>query len=227
MTAADTLSTTLVHAVRPASAPEGAKPPALILLHGRGTNENDLLELADYLDPRFFIISVRAPYPFEGVGGAFTWFDLQGIGRPDVGQFMESYRRLVQFIADVKQKYPVDPDRIFLLGFSMGSMMALSVALSKPQLVRGVVAHSGYIPESIPLKFVWDQLRGLSLFVAHGIDDPVLPIAMGRRAHELLSTTEADLTYREYPIPHTISEESIADIGTWFQKVLDVPRDMK
>ncbi len=223
----DRISTTLVHKVRQPATSGLTKSPALILLHGRGTNEDDLLGLADFLDPRFFIISARAPYRSEEGLGSYTWFGLQEIGKPDPEQFAEAYRHLVQFIEDVKTGYPVDPARVFLLGFSMGSIMSFAVALTQPNAVRGIVAHSGYIPESVSLQFAWTQLASLSVFVAHGLLDPVIPIQKARRAQELLSKTGADLTYKEYPIPHTISEESLADLSQWLQKKLDVPADMK
>jgi phospholipase/carboxylesterase len=223
----DRISTTLVHKIRPPATSGSTKPPAVIFLHGRGTNEDDLLGLADFLDPRFFIISARAPYRYdEGMGG-YTWFGLQEIGKPDPQQFSEAYHHLAQFISDVKSGYSVDPDRVFLLGFSMGSIMSFALALTQPNLVRGIVAHSGYIPESVSLQFAWTQLASLSVFVAHGLHDPIIPIQKARRAQELLSKTGADLTYKEYPIPHTFSEESLADLSQWLQKKLDVPADMK
>jgi phospholipase/carboxylesterase len=223
----DRISTTLVHKVRPPAASVSTKSPAVILLHGRGTNEDDLLGLADYLDPRLFIISARAPFRFDEGGNSYTWFGLQEIGKPDPQQFSDAYGFLLRFIEDVKAGYPVDPTNVFLLGFSMGSIMSFAVGLTRPGTVRGIVAHSGYIPETVSLQFAWRELAALSLFVAHGIHDPVIPIEKARRAHELLSKTSADLTYREYPIPHTISEESLADLSRWLQKKLDVPADMK
>jgi phospholipase/carboxylesterase len=223
----DRISTTLVHKVRPPATSGTTKAPALILLHGRGTNEDDLLGLADFLDPRFFIVSARAPYRFEDGASGYTWFGLKEIGSPDPQQFEESYRFLMQFIEDVKTGYPVDPDRVFLLGFSMGSIMSYAVALTKPDLVRGIVAHSGYIPEHASLQFSWTQLASLSVFVAHGLHDPIIPIQKARRTRELLLQTGADLTYKEYPIGHTISEESLSDLSQWLEKKLDVPADMK
>jgi phospholipase/carboxylesterase len=221
----ESIKTTLLHKVLPSSALREERQPALILLHGRGTNEDDLLGLAEYLDPRFFIVSARAPFPFPY--GGFAWYQILEVGTPDPRQFDESYRRLSQFVEDVKAKYPVDPDRVFLLGFSMGSIMSLALSLTKPGAFKGVVAHSGYVPENTSLRFRWDELTGLGLFVAHGTEDPVIPIEFGRRASELLSKTQADLTYREYPIGHTISEESLSDFSAWLRKKLDVPRDMK
>lgn len=221
------ITTTLIHKIRPPAKTGPEKTPVLVLLHGRGTNEDDLLGLVDYLDPRFFIISARAPYRFQEGFGGYTWYDLRDIGSPDLQQFDESYRRLIQFLADIKTGYPVDGDRIFLLGFSMGSVMSFAAALTVPGLVRGIVAHSGYIPENTNLSFTWNQLHGLSVFVGHGIDDPVISIEYGRRALELLKQTSADVTYKEYPIPHTISEQSLADLSDWLQKKLAVPADMK
>ena len=221
------ISTTLIHKIRPPAATGAEKPPVLVLLHGRGTNEDDLLGLVDFLDPRFFIISVRAPYRFQEGFGGYTWYDIRDIGSPVLTQFDESYRKLIQFLTDVKTGYPVDGDRMFLLGFSMGSVMSFAAALTVPGLVRGIVAHSGYVPENTNLSFAWSELKGLSLFIAHGIQDPVIPIEHGRRAQTLLKQTSADVTYNEYPIPHTISEQSLSDLSDWLQKKLAVPADMK
>ena len=221
------ISSTLVHKIRQPGGAHAGNHPVLLLLHGRGTNEDDLLSLADYLDPRFFIVSVRAPFKFEEGFGGYTWYDLQGIGTPHPEQFSESYERLTQFVSDVRENYPVDPQRMFMLGFSMGSIMSLALSLTKPELIRGVVAHSGYIPENTSLKFAWDRLQNLSLFVAHGVDDPVIPVHLGRRAQDLLSKTQADLTYKEYPIPHTMSEQSVSDLADWLREKLAIPAGIK
>ena len=221
------ISSTLVHKIRPPAGLAGVKHPALILLHGRGTNEDDLLGLADSLDPRFFIISVRAPFKFDQTFGGYTWYDMHDIGTPYPQQFEESYNRVLQFVLDVKRQYPVDVTRVFLLGFSMGSIMSFALSLTKPELVRGIVAHSGYIHENTSLKFAWDRLQHVSFFVAHGVDDSVIPVHFARRAHELLSKTQADVTYTEYPIPHSISEQSLGDLSVWLQKKLAAPGDME
>jgi phospholipase/carboxylesterase len=190
------------------------------MLHGRGANEDDLLGLAEYLDDRFFIVSPRAPFPFEW-GGGFTWYEVIEVGSPEPKMFTESYSKLSQFLDDVVKGYPIDPERIFLLGFSMGTMMAYSVLLTKPELIAGVVANSGYVPEETDLKFQWNKLHGKSLFIAHGIDDPVISVQLGRRAKELFSKTQADVTYKEYSMAHQISEESLSDFSHWLTERLD------
>lgn len=215
----NTITSTLTHKIIPPYARTSARPPALIMLHGRGANENDLLGLSEFLDERLFFIAPRAPFDFQ-FGAGFTWYNILEIGKPEPVMFGESYRRLSEFIEDVKKGYPVDPGRIFLLGFSMGTIMSFALALTQPGVVRGVVANSGYIPEDTDLTFQWDKLAGTSFFVAHGIDDPVIPVSYGRRAKFLLEHAGADFIYREYEMVHQIGEESLNDIAKWLSKML-------
>ncbi|MCI0708362.1 MAG: alpha/beta fold hydrolase [Ignavibacteriae bacterium] len=219
------VQSSLIHKViEPAG--DGQPPyPTLILLHGRGTNEDDLLGLAPYLDPRFLIISARAPFQFSM--GGWTWYEILEVGSPHPRQFQESYNKLVQFLADLKQHYPVDPSKIFFLGFSMGTVMSFAMALTKPQEIAGVIAHSGYAPENTHLNFTMEKLQNTSFFVAHGVRDPVIPVHFGRRAKELLSSANADLTYREYPIAHQISEESLSDLSSWLRQRLEALQQKK
>jgi phospholipase/carboxylesterase len=212
------IQSTLVHKVVHPQTDQKPPFPTLLLLHGRGTNEDDLLSLVPYLDPRLFVLSVRAPFPFPY--GGWTWYDLLDVGSPHPPQFEESYNHLVQFLADAKRHYPVDPHQVFLLGFSMGTVMAYALSLTKPGEIAGVVAHSGYVPENSSLTFAWDQLTNTGFFVAHGAYDPVIPVQFGRRAHELLAGANADVTYREYPIAHHISEESLEDFAVWLKQRL-------
>lgn len=205
----------LLHKIAPHESATRQLSPTLILLHGRGANEDDLLGLVPYLDPRFLVIAARAPFRFP-YGGA-TWYETLSTGLPQQDQFGESYERLVQFVRDVKEHYPVDPERLFFLGFSMGAVMSYAFALTFPQEVNGIVAHSGYVPEETSLVFEWKKLKGKGFLVAHGTEDPLIGVQFGRRAKELLEKTEADLTYREYPIQHSMSEESVNDCSSWLQ----------
>jgi phospholipase/carboxylesterase len=215
------IETSLIHTILPPRKTEGEKSPALILLHGRGTNEYDLLGLSEYFDDRFFFISARAPFNFQ-LGGGFTWYDILDVGRAEPKMFAESYKRLTQFHHDVKKNYPIDPSKIFYLGFSMGTMMSYAFSLTNPNEVRGVVANSGYIPEETELKFQWNQLNGVSFFVAHGVYDPVIPVEFGRRSRVLLEKAKADLFYREYEMAHQITEESLRDIAKWLSEKSEI-----
>jgi phospholipase/carboxylesterase len=213
------IKTSLIHQVAPFDESQTGLHPTLILLHGRGANEDDLLGLVPYLSPQLLCIAPRAPLDFTN--GGYTWYELREVGSPNLDQFNRSYDLLVQFLEDVEKQYPVDPRQIFLLGFSMGTVMAYSLALTKPEKIRGVVAHSGYVPENTSLQLHWNNLSNTSFFVAHGIYDPVIPIQYGRKANELLTKSKADLVYREYPIQHQISDDSLRDLSTWLNGRLE------
>ena len=216
------VQTSLIHQLAPFDETRRGPHPTIVLLHGRGANEDDLLGLVPYLDPRFLCVAPRAPYRFGN--GGHTWYDLREVGSPESEQFEESYSKLSQFLDDIQEHYPVDPKRTFLLGFSMGTVMSYSLALTKPERIRGVVAHSGYVPEHSSLPFKWDLLSGTEFFIAHGIHDPVIPVAFGRRANTLLSATAALVVYREYPIQHQISQDSLHDLSEWLAIRVDSPR---
>ena len=213
------IKTTLTHLIAPFDEKHAGLHPTLVLLHGRGANEEDLLGLVPYLSPRLLCIAARAPFEFGN--GGYTWYDLREVGSPNTDQFMHSYELLAQFLEDIQKHYPVDPQKMILLGFSMGTVMAYSLALTKPEKINGVIAHSGYIPVDTPLRFKLESLAGTSFFVAHGIYDPVIPIEFGRKANELLTKTNAPLVYREYPIQHQISDDSLRDLGNWLARRLE------
>jgi phospholipase/carboxylesterase len=209
---------TLLHQVR---LPErsAATHPTVVMLHGRGADEEDLLGLSSFLDDRLLILSPRAPFPFPN--GGYTWYDADAVGSADPATFSESYEKLVSFVRDAFSNYPIDPARLFLFGFSMGSVMAFALGLTKPQLFRGVVANSGYIPETSKLDFRWDELAGVEFLITHGTEDSIVPVMLGRRADKLLNARHARYTYREYPMGHQISDESLADVSAWIRQRID------
>lgn len=213
------IETSLHHIIHVPDGQNTAKRPALIMLHGRGADEQDLFGLTDYLDDRLFVISARAPYQFQ-YGGGFTWYDMLEIGKPELKMFSNSYRKLNQFLDDVKKSYPVDPLKIFLFGFSMGTIMSYALALTEPGEFAGVIANSGYIPEDAGLTLQWNKIGATSFFVAHGIQDPIIPVSMGRRARFLLEQANAQLVYKEYPMAHQISEQSLSDMAEWLSEHL-------
>jgi phospholipase/carboxylesterase len=214
----------LVHVARPPAAPASGpdRPPLLLLLHGVGSHEGDLMTLAPYLDPRFYIVSARAPNTLAP--GSYAWFHVQFTPQGPVINPEEAERsrlRLLDFIGELVETYGVDPAGVYIMGFSQGAIMGLSLGLTRPDRLAGLVAHSGRIlPEIRPIMASPDALRGLPVFVAHGTADAVLPIHHGRASRELLSTLPVDLTYREYPMGHEISAESLGDVAAWLSERL-------
>ncbi len=174
--------------------------------------------LAPYLDPRFFLVSVRAPFAFPY--GGYTWYDVGTVGTPEPGMFQESFSRLTTFVQDALKGYPIDPGRLCLFGFSMGTVMSYALSLTHPEFIRAVAANSGYVPEGTDLTFRWNDLAGTEFFITHGTHDEVIPVEMGHRARDLFRSSRAPYTYHEYPMGHQISEESLADVSGWLTRIL-------
>jgi phospholipase/carboxylesterase len=213
----------LFHQVAPPKGGLGSKPPLLLLLHGYGANEDDLFSLAPYLDGRFMIVSARGPVVLQPM--SYAWFNLgftpQGIiVNPEE---VESSRRTIhKFLGEIVEAYDCDPKAVYLMGFSQGAMMSLSVALSYPGSASGVVAMSGRVlPHTIDQIADKDTLTGLPIFVAHGSRDMLIPIDHGRDARAKLSQLPVELTYREYDMGHEVSYDSLRDIAEWLKERLN------
>jgi phospholipase/carboxylesterase len=214
------IESTLFHVVAAPRAATTLVHPTLILLHGRGADEEDLLGLSSYLDKRFLILSVRAPFPFDYSGG-FTWYDIDEVGMPEPGKFKSSYDMLSTFVGDALAHYPICKKQLYLLGFSMGTVMSYALALTQPTLFRGVVANSGYVAEGTHLAYQWNQLANTDFLVTHGTNDPVIPVQLARRAKELLEAAHARYEYQEYQMAHQISEESLRYVSAWLTRHID------
>lgn len=139
----------------------------------------------------------------------------------DEATFRQSYGTLDRFLDEVVTAYKIDPRRLFLLGFSMGTIMAYAIALTKPEKVRGVVAQSGFAAELPYLDYRWQSLKGCSFFAVHGTQDTVIPVSMAQRTARLFAASNAPFLYREYSMGHQISGESLGDIAAWLSEVID------
>jgi phospholipase/carboxylesterase len=194
-----------------------AEPHAcVVLLHGRGSNEQDLFGLVSELPRQPLVVSVRAPHPFPF--GGWYWYELdERDGRPDEATLKSSLETLRDFVKDLPSRYPIDPARVFLLGFSQGALMSGCLTLAEPSLIRGTVMLSGYLPAEIPLAIDAPGVKGKALFLAHGSYDNVLPVVMGRQARMRLEDLQVDVEYHEYAMDHQVVMDEIADLRRWFE----------
>jgi len=213
----------LVHLVVAPRSPS-ARPPLLLLLHGIGADEEDLLPLVPSLDPRFLAISVRAPQQAEPSG--HRWFALDWTVAPpraDPAEIAASRDLLGRFVEEATAAYGADPARVFLFGFSQGSIMGLSLLLARPELVRGVVAHSGRLVRLPGPEPTREALARAEVLLLHGADDEVLPAELGRKAYQLLeSLLGPRVAHREFAgLGHGISEESLAEAARWLAARLE------
>ncbi len=205
---------------------EGCRPPLLLLLHGVGSNEEDLFGLTPYLDGRFLVLSLRAPFVLGA--GAYGWFNIEFTPRglvADIEQAKRSLEMLPVFVEEAVAAYEADGRRVYLGGFSQGAMMSLALMLTRPEMVAGVAAMSGRLPAQVlerpPDR---DALDGMPVIVTHGTYDPVLPVENGRAARDFLQALPVELTYREYPMGHEVSMESLRDVTAWLGNSLDTAR---
>lgn len=169
--------------------------PVLVLLHGVGGNERNLLALVDALDPRFAVVSVRGPLQIGPDGFAFfnVRFTPEPIPNPDEAE--ASRVALINLLPRLLREHGFDPARVFLLGFSQGAIIGASVTLSRPELVAGLVMLSGRIlPEARPTFTSTEPLRQTNVFVAHGVHDTKLGIHHGRASQTLLTDLGVPLT---------------------------------
>jgi len=209
----------LVHRVRrPAVEDPAGRPPVLVLLHGVGSDERDLLSLAPMLDPRLLVLSVRSPLRLEQ--GGYGWYRLAFTPRGpqiDEAQAAAGLETLAEFVRAVPAAYGAPPDRVFLAGFSQGAIMSLALLLTEPELVAGAALMSGRLLPAVRERIARPESRlaGKPVVAVHGLYDQVLPISDGRAIREVLSSLPVELTYREFPMAHEISEESFAVVRDW------------
>ncbi len=196
---------------------EGGPPhPGLLLLHGRGADEYDLLGLGPDLDPRLFTVSARAPVE---MWGGYHWYMPGEMGRDQPG--FERALGLVQaFVAELPGIYPIDPAKLVVAGFSQGAVLACALALSRPGLMAATAMLSGCLPAHRGFSVEEKPIAGHRIFVGHGTQDPGMRIEMGREARDYLASAGASVDYHEYPMGHQVSLDELHDLRRWLQGVL-------
>ncbi|THF85560.1 alpha/beta hydrolase [Deinococcus sp. KSM4-11] len=198
--------------------------PLLVLLHGVGGNERNLLPVADALDPRFAVLSVRGPLQVSPDGFAFFNVRFTPEPVPNAEEAEASRTALIDVLPRLVQEQGLDPQRVFLLGFSQGAIIGASVTLSRPDLVAGLVMLSGRIlPEARSTFAPAHALGEAPVFVAHGRQDAKLGIHHGRASRALLSDLGATFTYREYDMGHEITAQELSDVNAWLESRLAPP----
>jgi len=194
------------------------KNPVLILLHGYGSNEEDLFSFATELPQEYYVISVRAPYDLQPYGHAWyaIHFDADENKFSDNEQAKESLALIASFIDEIVKQYPIDTKNVTLIGFSQGAILSYATALTYPEKIAKVVALSGYfnqdiLPEVIDTKVI----SHLKFFVSHGTVDQVIPVDWARKAKPALENLGLEVEYQEYPIGHGVSPKNFFDFKNW------------
>lgn len=194
------------------------KNPLLLLLHGYGSNEEDLFSFATELPEEYYVVSARAPY--ELGYGSYAWyainFDADENKFSDINQAKQSRDLIAIFIDELIENYSIDATNITLIGFSQGSILSYAVALSYPEKIQRVVAMSGYLNiEMAKLGYEKNDFSNLKIFSSHGTVDQVVTVEWARKAAPVLHQLGIDVVYKEYPIGHGISPQNFYDFKNW------------
>ncbi len=196
-----------------------AHPPLLILLHGVGGNQADLFSFANQLPDDFLVISAQAPIPLGG--NRFAWYQVDfSTGKPVFNFEQEENSRniIIHFIEELKEKYEVNANEVYLCGFSQGAIMSYSVALTRPDLVKGIACMSGRLLEEIKSQIVAkEKLSHLKIYISHGSTDSTLPIQYAVNANVFLQTLGLAPTFKQYNAGHTINNEMLKDLLDWLK----------
>ncbi|GAA3589113.1 alpha/beta fold hydrolase [Flavivirga amylovorans] len=205
----------LHHIIRKSSLTENA--PLLIMMHGYGSDENDLFSFASELPEDLFIISVKAPYPMQPYGNA--WYAINfdaGKGKwNDKEQAVQSRDLISRFIDEAIEAYPVNKDNVSLLGFSQGSILSYAVALTYPEKVKNIIALSGYVyKEIIPQDSAKDYSH-LSFYCSHGSVDQVIPVDWARQTAPFLNSLNIKHQYSEFPVGHGVAPQNFHEFKNW------------
>ncbi len=197
------------------------KAPLLIMLHGYGSDENDLFSFASELPKELFIISVKAPYALQPFGNAWFAinFDNENGKWSDHDQAIQSRDTLAVFIDEVCEAYPVDSENVTLLGFSQGTILSYAVALTYPDKVKNIIALSGYFNKDIMPDNIHDtDYSKLDFYCSHGSVDQVIPIAWARKTPAILDSLKIKYKYSEFPVGHGVAPQNFYELREWLKE---------
>jgi phospholipase/carboxylesterase len=189
----------------------------LVLHHGRGTSEQDLLPLADVLDPerRLHVVAPRGPLELPGWPG-HHWYAVPRVGYPDPDTFTASYRALAELHDTLWDRTGIGPERTVLGGFSMGTVMSYALGLGPDRPPpAGILAFSGFIPTLDGWEPDLSRSAQTRVLIAHGRNDPVIGVEFARRARELLAGAGFELDYRESDAAHNIDPPDVDRAVRW------------
>ena len=190
------------------------KNPLILLLHGYGSNEEDLFSFASELPDNYYVISARAPYPVPPYGHAWyaIHFDADANKFSDDEEAKASRELIVKFIDELIATYPIDPKQVNLVGFSQGAILSYAIGLSYPTKVNKVVALSGYFnPNILKEDFNKQDLSTVKFFASHGTVDQVIPIEWARKTPDILKSLQVSCEYKEYPVGHGVHPLNFKD----------------
>ncbi len=207
----------LIHITRKPTVKTENKPPLILLLHGYGSNEEDLFSFAEELPAHYYIISVRAPIEMQPYGNA--WYhisiDENGVKSSDNEGAIIARDLIAQCIDDAAKEFNIDPFNVTLLGFSQGTILSYAVALTYPEKVKNVIGLSGYINEEIIEVRSNPSYRHLNIYNSHGTVDQVIPLEAAQKTPGYLKNLGIESTLSTFPVGHGVHPTNFYEFKEW------------
>lgn len=201
----------------PGNRVEGKKYPVIFTLHGIGYNERYMLDLVEELKEEAILIGIRGDLTYES---GYAYYYLKGYGNPDRELFDSSIEKLKNFIEYASNTYPIDLNSRYLIGFSQGAILSMSLALLLGHSIKGIIPMNGYIPEFIKEASSVESISHLSVFLCQGATDPIFPLKVGQESFDYLREHAGSVKYTIYPTAHKISFNNQQDIVVWLRQEL-------
>lgn len=204
------------------SVPKNTNPssryPVIYLLHGMGSDEEDIFSLFESLKDRFILIAIRGPLQR---GNGYTYYDLLRLGYPDIDSFESILSALKQKTQLAQSTYPIDPERQFFAGFSQGAILSMSMAIRYGSAFKGIAALHGYVPQHVSAEKIAD-LEAVHVLITHGETDELFSAAIGKANETFFKDCSPLVSFKSYPHGHWVSEAEQTDVLAWFDAF--VPR---
>lgn len=197
--------------------PKGEARLTLLALHGRGSNPDDMLGLAPYFGESVRIVAPAGPLSMGSE--SYAWYEVAERGAPRQPGFSAHLEQLDRFLHEVQRRYGTVAKRLVVIGFSQGAVMTYALARMRPQAFAGAVALSGYLPEPDGQALDWTPLSSVPVMATHGTVDPTIPVEMARQAGKILAAAGVQVTYREYPMGHHVTPESMQAVQEFLRGV--------
>lgn len=206
-----------------AHVPAGQGPfPTILALHGWGASAHDLLGIAPLvMQGQCLFLCPQGPLPMEAGPGqrGYGWFPLSGGGEVELAEIVGARGLLEAFLEDALERYPIDPERLVVLGFSQGGVMAYDLALGRPERFAALVALSSWLPQVVLESLPESQERAsLATLLIHGQSDPMIAIDNAEKAREMLQGLGIEPAWGEYEMGHEINQNALRDLIGWLMQ---------
>jgi len=207
----------LIHRAHLPESGAASRLPAMVTVHGWLGNEHVMAIFERALPEGVAVFSPRGPVIADG---GYGWFADRDAGT----DFMPGLDALHEYVRRLPEAYPLDPARIFLMGFSQGTAMGYGLMLKEPGLVAGLAALAGFLPTPAQIWAEPGRLEGKPVFIAHGMEDERVPVVEAHRAREALTRAGAEVAYHEYPTSHKMNAQGMRDLKRWLAAVYNFSR---